>query len=140
MLDPFAKRVSFGYVHPYTAFSIYYDDINNNSDLFYAWPPAGYFPSEAQAQTLNTMWSIWLDESIKVQNTTTITLTYKDETYTIPYSETIYDSYRNVIEYFLPEEIINEVVGGANQFIGNETIHVNISNLSDGDIYTYEID
>ena len=140
MLDPFAKKVSFGNVQPYVAMSIYYDNNNSNKDLFYAWPSAGYFPSENIYQTEKTMWSIWLDSSIKVQNNSIITLTYKNKKYTIPLNETVYDSTNNVIAYYLPSEIRNKVVSNTNRFINGEKVHVNISNLSDYDINTYEID
>ena len=140
MLDPFAKQVSFGSVQPYIAMSIYYDDINPNKDLFYAWPPAGNFPAENMYQKELTMWSIWLDKSIKVQSDSIITLTYKNKEYVIPKNWTIFDNYENVIAYYFPPDIRKEVVGGTGRFINGETVHVNISNLSDKDINTYEID
>ena len=140
MLDPFAKQVSFGNVSPYVAMSIYYDDTNPNKDLFYAWPPAGYFPTENIYQKERTMWSIWLDKSIKVQSDSKITLTYNNKNYVIPASWTNYDNIDNVIAYYFPTNIRDEIVGATNRFVNGTTVHVNISNLSDGDINTYEVD
>ena len=83
---------------------------------------------------------MWLDKSIKVQSDTIIKLTYNNKTYTIPGSWIKYDSIDNVLAYNFPANIRDQIVGNTNRFINGEKVHVNISNLSDRDINTYEID
>ncbi len=138
LLDPTAKQVSFGYVSPYASISMYYDDTNPNSDEFFPWPAAGYFPVESISQTNDARWSVWLDSKYKRQKETKVTLTYNNKKYVI--GTTYFDSHYNVLYYNVPEELLNEIVGTRSTIFDGTKVHVNISNLTGGDIDTYEID
>ena len=58
MLDINADKMSYGYLDPYSAMSIYTSSENlNNNESFYAFPTPGYFP--VNNMDTNLMWSVF---------------------------------------------------------------------------------
>ena len=123
-------HTSFGYCKGYTAFTMY-ESVNpaelGNDEEFYAWPSAGYFPSEAIDP--NSEWHIITDwyENVKVH----VELEYDGETYTAPI--TSYDKNVFAFGFKLPDELKAKLLanGESSIFIDGAVVNVSLVGLKD---------
>ena len=138
LLDPYAYAISFGYVRPYAAVSMYYDDTNENQDTFYPYPTAGYFPTESLYSEEETMWSVWIGDNYKYSSDTKVELIYNNKTYTVP--KLYYDTYTTTISYYVPEELRNLIETTNGRYLNGATVEVRVLNLADNDINTVNLE
>ena len=137
LLDPFATATSFGEYDKYSTLSMYYTD-GKPSDLeenFYAFPSAGYFPSEQFVP--NEYWSIYVTENLTLTEDFKIEFTYNGKTYT--QTDYMLESSYPAIDFKMPLELINEF-GGAYNNMPTAEIGVKISGAENnaGDSITYQ--
>ena len=144
MLDPYAKSISFGFIaaigSPWYlssgAVSVYYDNVNNNPDKFYAWPPAGYLPTESFLVDDFTMWSLWIDDDYEIQDNTNIVIECQGKKYPVPNFS--YDEFSRTIYYSVPTEL-NKIIRKDYHYVTGIPISFKINNLlSDIDIVNIE--
>ena len=138
LLDPYAYAISFGYVRPYAAVSMYYDDTNENQDTFYPYPTAGYFPTESLYSEEETMWSVWIGDNYKYSSDTKVELIYNNKTYTVP--KLYYDTYTTTISYYVPEELRSLIETTNGRYLNGATVEVRVLNLLDNDINTVNLE
>ena len=132
LLDKTADRTSFGYCQSYSAMSMYYADNPeslSNDENFYAWPSAGYFPTEAIAPRAS--WHIITDfYSSKKPH---VDLTYEGKTYTVDGKKLYYNGNYNALYFDLPDELLTALQKNNYEFKGNATVDVKLSGLFDKD-------
>ncbi len=136
ILDPFAFKTSFGfvddgsYIGRYGAVSMYYDNTNENSDHFYPYPFAGYFPIETVSVSsyYTQYWSIYLVD-YSITSNTKITITYNGTDYVIDSDDYTYSSKKVIYE--LPSELRSSIIKNS-KYIDGTSLDFVVSNLSDG--------
>ena len=135
ILDPYAFMTSFGFIDStsyrgrYGSVSMYYDNTNENTDGFYPYPFAGYFPIETISLSSSTQyWSIYLVD-YDVTDDTKITINYNGNTYEIDNSSYTYTS--NKIIYEMPADLRSAIVKNS-RYIDGTKIDFIISDLLDG--------
>ena len=138
ILDPRATEVSFGDCDAYSTLSMYYDPNMYATSLpedFYAYPSAGYFPSE-QFYT-NEYWSLYVTESVSSTENTKFEFIYNGKSYEAV--GVVTESYYPAIDFKMPAELIQEL-GGSYRNMPTSSIEVRISGLAnkDGDNITYD--
>lgn len=126
MLDPNAYGVSFGFVSPYNAVSIYTRSQTGYSDSFYAWPSAGYFPIEAIS--VNAPWSIQLMSPYRFSEYSVI-FTYKGVNYKA--ENYVYHDYYNALSFAMPANLKSSLVQGS-EFKSGEAVTVSVYKVTDG--------
>ena len=144
LLDPYAYATSFGYIHGssymdrYGALSMYYNNTSEDTDVFYAWPSAGYFPVEVFPSKSNTLWSVWLGDNFRINYSmdymTFIVITYNNKDYLVENAQ--YDSYYSTIYFSLPDEVAKAITDG-DQYKPGEVVYVSVCNLYDSDYNEY---
>jgi len=129
MLDPKATQISFGYADTYSAASIYYDPDKALNEKYYAFPSAGYFPSEEMK--LNEYWSIYVAEK-GISGTASVRFTYKGKQYTG--NSLVWESGYPVLSFKMPSELIN-LIGSENSNVPSGTsIQVEVLGIKDKDL------
>lgn len=126
LLDKKADAVSFGFCGYYSALSMYYaEEEPENNETYYAWPSAGFFPSEA----LDTQakWHIITDWTINKG----LKVTFETEHNTYVTSEIYYDSSYSAFYFAPPKDMVNELTGGSRKFRDGSTVQVTLTGLID---------
>ncbi|MCI9524108.1 MAG: hypothetical protein HFF01_03555 [Erysipelotrichaceae bacterium] len=126
MLDPNAYGVSFGFMAPYNAVSIYTSSKGSYSDAFYAWPSAGYFPIENLS--VDAPWSIQLMSPYQFGKYSVV-LTYKGNNYNA--LNYVYHDYYNALSFALPDTLKNALIDG-DSYKSGELVTVSVYNVSNG--------
>lgn len=126
MLDPKATQISFGQCEEYSTASIYYNPNKKLTESYYAFPPAGYFPS--QEMQIGEYWSFYIGNE-KAAGTVSIRLTYHGKQY--KGTGVSIESGYPVINFKLPEEL-RKLLGKDNSDVPSGTsIQVEILGLKD---------
>ncbi len=132
LLDKTADRTSFGYCQSYGAMSMYYADNPEslgNNESFYAWPSAGYFPTEAISPRAN--WHIITDfYSVDNQH---VDLTYEGKTYTVDKNALYYNRNYNALYFNLPDELQTAIKKNNYEFKDDAIVDVKLAGLYDKD-------
>ena len=123
-------KTSFGYCNGYTAFSMYNADnasLLGNNEEFYAWPSAGYFPSESI--DINAEWHIITDWYRN--KGTVITFNYDGVDYTTELSS--FDQNTDAFGFMLPEELKKKLTcnGESSKILDGAEVTVTLSGLRD---------
>lgn len=129
MLYPSATSISFGYVKPYNAVSVYYNNNYESSkggDSFYSWPSPGYFPIEII--TPQSQWSIQLDDAYHFIDND-VEFIYKGKKYQA--TNYVYDNFYNALAFSLPDELLN-IVSDNKTFNNGDTITVSVHGVQYG--------
>ena len=137
LLKPEATAMSFGYVYGYSTMSIHYGPVNTNPDSFYAWPPAGYFPTQVMLQSSQTRWSIYL-KNYSLQPNTTVTLIHNNKEYKINRENINYIDYARTMFYDIPEEL-RKLISTNLVYNDGEKVTVRVDNLSNNTTISYEV-
>lgn len=137
VLDPRATQTSFGDCYPYSTLSMYYDPSVNITKLpeeFYAYPSAGYFPSELFYT--NQYWSLYVTQNLQTTENTKYEFIYNGKSYET--TDVVFEYSYPAIDFKMPSELINEL-GGSYKNIPDKDIEVRISGLrnDNGDMATY---
>ena len=137
ILDPRATETSFGNCNSYSTLSMYYNPSISAVSLpedFYAYPSAGYFPSELFYT--NQYWSLYVTESVSSTENTKFEFIYNGKSYEA--EGILTESSYPAIDFKMPLELINEL-GGSYKNMPTSNIEVRISGLinNDGDNITY---
>lgn len=132
LLDKTADRTSFGYCQSYSAMSMYYAEnpgsLGNDED-FYAWPSAGYFPTEAISPYAS--WHI-ITDFYKSENPH-VDLTYDGKTFTVNEKALYYNRDYNALYFDLPNELLKVLLKNNYEFKDNATVDVKLAGLLDKD-------
>lgn len=130
-------KTSFGYCgdYGYTTVSMYHtDELNNNNEKFYSYPPAGNFPM--QNFTTHEYWSLTVNENYDIEKMK-LQFTYNNKTY----NQDWFDTERNSIIFKLPDNLIEEL-GGVWKTMPKSKINVKLTGLIDenGDTANFNYD
>ncbi|MFQ9516582.1 MAG: leucine-rich repeat protein [Eubacterium sp.] len=126
LLDKKADATSFGFCGWYSDLSMYYatEELNNN-ESYYAWPSAGYFPSEGI--DINAQWHIVTDfnwgKNLKV--------TFQVGTKKYETTQVYYEADYSAFYFDLPKELKNELTGGKRKFGDGKAVQVSLTGLVD---------
>lgn len=128
LLDQTADGVSFGQCERYSDMSIYYASDESklgNDESYYAWPSAGYFPSEGIS--VNAMWHISTDWQFR--KNVKVTFTTENGTYTA--EEIYYDDTYKAYYFSIPQELKNELSNNGSYFLCGKAVTVTMEGLQD---------
>jgi hypothetical protein len=129
LLDPQALQTSFGQTEEFSAMSIYYDSKKDiSSETYYAYPPAGNFPSQ-EMQT-DEFWSMYYVDST-LSGTVSATFEYNGKTYKAIIS--LEDGYR-VLDLKMPDELISALGGKGKKINPGTEIKVTVSGFKDTEL------
>lgn len=132
LLDREADRTSFGFCNWFGDVSMYYaaqpEKLNHNEE-FYAWPSAGYFPSDAISSY--AAWSLQTEfYSVKSPK---VTLKHNNVTYTIT-DELYYNNSYGTFYFYLPDQLRQALCTKRNrEFDDGSVVEVSLSGLLDVD-------
>ena len=129
LLDPTVDRTSFGYCENYSAMSMYYADDPKklkNNESYYAWPSAGYFPTDIL--TVEDAWSLSTDYCSVTDPM--ITLSFKGKKYVIKGDDL--HSNQDGVYFYLPEKLKKAMCTNSKyRFDGGITVNVAFTGILD---------
>jgi hypothetical protein len=138
LLDPYALQTSFGQAGEFSAMSMYYNTTKDiSSETYYAYPPAGNFPSQ-EMQT-DEAWSIYYVDP-KLSGVISATFEYKGKTYQAGIS--LESGYR-VFNLTMPDELVTALGGKGKNITPGTEIKVTVKGFKDKELnnvsFTYTV-
>ena len=132
MLDKTVDKTSFGYCNNYSAMSMYYaENVKSlkNNELYYAWPSAGYFPTEILG--LDDAWSVSTD--FFTTDSPMVTLEYNGNKYEIKGDDLKYAG-SSTFYFYIPAKLKNSIKAKSKyEYKSDISVKVSLTGLLDED-------